>query len=295
MKGFTFKKIDAFTDGSSPGNPAGCVYLKRFEDITAPEMLRIAQQLKGFVNEVAYAFPEGDGYFLKYYSSEREVDFCGHATIALAYDLLSHDPTLKAHSQLALRVGTNRLLVNNDITTDGCVYLMAPPPQHLTLPMEPDDIAWAMGLSRADMEGDYGPALVNGGLKTLIVPIRRAGVLCDIQPDFELLHTFCVKHDVDILLVFTPNATRAGSNYRTRVFAPRFGYLEDPATGSGNAAFGYYLLQQNKWSGGRLVIEQGTSFECPNIVRLRSMQQDGQTRIWIGGAAAVKIEGTYYL
>ncbi len=35
----------------------------------------------------------------------------------------------------------------------------------------------------------------------------------------------------------------------TRVFAPKFGYLEDPATGSGNSAFGYYMLKNALWDG----------------------------------------------
>ena len=295
MKGYAFKKIDAFTDGLSPGNPAGCIYLREPGDISVPEMQRLARQLKGFVNEVAYIFPEGDAYFLKYYSSEREVDFCGHATIAAAYDFLQNDPEQCKRSQLPIRVGTNRLVVFNEIANDGCVYLMAPPPQYLSLPMAADDIARALGISFVDTDGDFAPALVNGGLKTLIMPIRRSGVLCDILPEMERLHDFCVKFSIDIVLVFTANATRPGSDYRTRVFAPRFGYLEDPATGSGNAALGYYLMKNGRWDGGKLTIEQGSSYECPNMIRLKSVTQEGVARVLIGGSAAVKIKGTYYL
>ena len=51
-------------------------------------MLQIAKELKGFVKEVGYVFGTSEGSFdLKYFSSEREVDFCGHATIAIMYDL----------------------------------------------------------------------------------------------------------------------------------------------------------------------------------------------------------------
>ena len=37
----------------------------------------------------------GDHTFvLKYYSSEREVDFCGHATISIMYDLMKNGKEL---------------------------------------------------------------------------------------------------------------------------------------------------------------------------------------------------------
>ncbi|MCK5070722.1 MAG: PhzF family phenazine biosynthesis protein, partial [Desulfocapsa sp.] len=42
MKKFSFKKIDAFTDGSSGGNPAGIIFLESFNDISENEMQQIA-------------------------------------------------------------------------------------------------------------------------------------------------------------------------------------------------------------------------------------------------------------
>lgn len=91
MKIFKFKKIDAFAAGVSTGNPAGAIYLNSLKDITISEMQRIARELKGFVNEVGYLCQLDKDYFdLKYYSSEREVDFCGHATIAIMYDLIKN-------------------------------------------------------------------------------------------------------------------------------------------------------------------------------------------------------------
>ncbi len=64
-------------------------------DISEPEMLQIARELKGFVNEVGFIFQSGENRFdLKYYSAEREVDFCGHATIAIMYDLIKNNEEL---------------------------------------------------------------------------------------------------------------------------------------------------------------------------------------------------------
>ena len=86
MKTFEYSKIDAFTSGNSLGNPAACIYLQEGEILTETEMLDIAKQHKGFVSEVIYCTPKSENTFgLIYFSSECEVDFCGHGTIACMY------------------------------------------------------------------------------------------------------------------------------------------------------------------------------------------------------------------
>ena len=75
------------------------------------------------------------------------------------------------------------------------------------------------------------------------------------------------------------------------MFAPKFGYLEDPATGSGNSAFANYLLSERLWDGSLITIEQGGCNRVFNAVRLK--HQDG--KVLFGGSATVKIEGEYCL
>ena len=92
MKEYTFKKIDAFATEKSGGNPAGYILLDNLNDISESEMLQIAKELKGFVNEVGYVARVGDSMFdFRYFSSEREVEFCGHDTIAIMYDLIKNN------------------------------------------------------------------------------------------------------------------------------------------------------------------------------------------------------------
>ena len=89
----------------------------------------------------------------------------------------------------------------------------------------------------------------------------------------------------DVNLEPTEVATALG----TRVFSPKFGYLEDPATGSGNSAFAYYLLMNNYWEGKPIAIEQGSNM-IYNTVRLRAENDE----VLFGGTATVKISGKYY-
>jgi len=105
MRRLRFKKIDAFAQGRARGNVAAAAYLERDDKLEESQMLRLARELAGFVTEVAYVQPvqkEGIDYRLTYYSTEREVDFCGHATIAATYDLIQSDPKLQAASGLRI-------------------------------------------------------------------------------------------------------------------------------------------------------------------------------------------------
>ena len=137
--------------------------------------------------------------------------------------------------------------------------------------------------------------LVNAGLATLIVPLASLNILLSLHPDHKHLREFCLANGIEIILVFSEDVSLNENNYRTRVFAPIYGYLEDPATGSGNAALGYYLLDSGIWDGQMLRIEQGRSREHPNIIRLVSDASKVQRSVFFGGNAKVRIEGEYLL
>ncbi len=115
-----------------------------------------------------------------------------------------------------------------------------------------------------------------------------------IAPDLKELKEFCLDAKIDIIEVFTPNVREKTNDYRTRVFAPTFGYIEDPATGSGNSAFGYYLIKNNLWKKETLTIEQNGMLDNFNIVRLQKQIDDNNNqRVCFGGGAITRIEGKY--
>lgn len=89
---------------------------------------------------------------------------------------------------------------------------------------------------------------------------------------------------------------RQKNRLHTRVFAPKYGYLEDPATGSGNSAIGYYLMKNKLWDGTPISIEQGPSVVIPNIVKLNTIvTQHKKIQVLFGGRAMVRIDGAYLL
>ena len=290
MRLLNFKKLDAFTRGDSQGNPAGYVRLDEGQRLSEGEMQALARELKGFVNEVGYLSRAGDRFHLRFFSSECEVAFCGHATIAIMYDLISCDADLLDTPELTVHVKAGAMPVLNRVRAEDAVYITAPRPEFLVRDIHVEDVATALGTAVATLSQELPLEVVDGGLRTLIVPMETLADCLALNPNQERLRQFTADHDFDIVHVFAEETIFAANAYRTRVFAPKYGYLEDPATGSGNAAFGYYLRRHDSWRGD-IAVEQGPSRSRPNIVRLKLGEVDGMERIQFGGPATVRIIG----
>jgi PhzF family phenazine biosynthesis protein len=297
MKKLQFKKIDAFASKNSSGNPAAVIYLNKLEELSEEEKLRIAKELKGFVSEVGFVCPGTEtDYELCYFSSEREVAFCGHATIAILNDIVANNEAFHSRATMSLATRTDQLQVQNCYQDEKSVYISAPLPRFSGKEIGAADIAKSLNCLPDDLDISRPTQIINGGLETLIVPMAGLSPILRVTPELQKLKEFCLQLGVDILLLYSSEVAFQESRYRTRVFAPTFGYLEDPATGSGNAAFGYYLLAHGMWQGEKIKIEQNGFRHEPNFVQLFSQKTDaGDVRVWFGGSAIVKIDGRYNL
>ncbi len=287
-----YRKLDAFTAGKSSGNPAACLFLPPGETLSEAEMQAVAQEHKGFVSEVIYCTPLAEHYFrLRYYSSECEVEFCGHGTIACMYNLIRENPNLKGVAQIKIHTNKGDLPVYNEIEALDAVFITAPDPETLPVPVGAETIAAQLRIAPERIDPKFPLALIDAGLRTLLVPILRLPDVLRLKPDEAALKAFCLENGIDIILVFTPDVAYRKNRMRTRVFAPKFGYLEDPATGSGNSALGHYLLTQGMWDGKPITIEQNGDPVDFNLVHLKK-QGD---KVLFGGNAALRIEGVYLL
>ena len=76
-------QVDAFTDRPFCGNPAGVCILKEAAD--DQWMQNIAMEMN--LAETAFLYRQGEGYNLRWFTPEVEIDLCGHATLASAHIL----------------------------------------------------------------------------------------------------------------------------------------------------------------------------------------------------------------
>lgn len=291
MKQYRYIKSNAFTSGASTGNPAATIIID--EGSLAPEqMLQIAAEHKGFVMESVFCSPSDTAACkLTYYSSECEVDFCGHGTIATMYSLIKDDASLR--NRKVLSVETNKkgvISVYNEIDTEDAVYIEAPSPIEHEMNIPTEEIERILTLRKGSI-GQEGRVIrvIDAGLRTLIVPVSKLEDEVSVFPNLASLKAFCEGNDIDIILIYSLQVADASNFAHTRVFAPRFGYLEDPATGSGNSAFANYLLSEKMWDGTPITIEQGGNDRIFNAVKLKTLNG----KVLFGGRATTKIQGFY--
>ena len=74
-------QIDTFTDRVLGGNPAAVCPLDAWLDEATMQAIAAENNL----SETAFMVPEGEGYRLRWFTPNVEVDLCGHATLAAAF------------------------------------------------------------------------------------------------------------------------------------------------------------------------------------------------------------------
>ena len=79
-------QVDAFTDRVFGGNPAAVCPLENW--LSDDAMQKIA--IENSVAETAFFIPTNDGFEIRWFTPEIEMDLCGHATLATAHVIARH-------------------------------------------------------------------------------------------------------------------------------------------------------------------------------------------------------------
>jgi trans-2,3-dihydro-3-hydroxyanthranilate isomerase len=96
------------------------------------------------------------------------------------------------------------------------------------------------------------------------------------------------------VFVFTPTPAGAYS----RMFAPEYGIIEDPATGSATGPLAAFLMKHHlapNTSGTRLVSEQGTRMGRRGLLHIHIRGANGSEGIDVGGHVTPLVEATMTL
>jgi predicted PhzF superfamily epimerase YddE/YHI9 len=76
-------QVDAFSDRRFAGNPAAVCPLQSWPEDQTMQAIAAENNLA----ETAFFVPDGDGYYLRWFTPTNEVELCGHATLATAFVL----------------------------------------------------------------------------------------------------------------------------------------------------------------------------------------------------------------
>jgi trans-2,3-dihydro-3-hydroxyanthranilate isomerase len=291
-----FVTLDVFTETRFAGNPLAVVLEPDGLDTAA--MQRIAREFN--LSETVFVQPPHDTSHrakIRIFTPASELPFAGHPTVGTAVLLgRFNGGTQPRDFVLELGIGPVRCQVTPSGADAGhAVFDLPKLPQDIGAPASDEDIAAALGVAVSDIGVDgMRPARWSAGAPYSLVPLGDLAAVgrCTVNPvawkkafGFDL-HAAAY--------VFCRQTAQPGHAFHTRMFAPRAGINEDPATGSAAAAIAGYIAKFDKLGDGNhpLVIEQGYEMGRPSLIELTLTIAGGKlTGASIGGSAVVVMEG----
>lgn len=299
MPTYRVLQADVFTERAFGGNPVAV--LPDAEGLDEATMQAIAREMN--LSETAFVFPpttaEAD-VRVRFFTPGREIPFAGHPTLGTHYLLALEgryelkEPVTRIHQEIGLGVLPVDLHVSGGqvthvVMTQGRAELGREATDRelaaSSLSLPPDALAPAL------------PAQVaSTGLPHLIIPVLRLKDMQAARVDRAAHDKLAKALQVECFMPFSLETVDPSRHVHVRMFAPRLGVAEDPATGSGSGALGAYLV------GHRLVevtppttvilTEQGLEAGRPSTVMVEVDGAEPITEVRVGGRVVKVMEGT---
>lgn len=255
-------QIDAFTQTLFGGNYAAVVPL---EDWLSDTLLQ-AIATENNVSETAFFIRDAQGRFLiRWFSTSKEIAFCGHATLATAFVIFNRTPEIGEIDFYADAVGDFSVARQ----ADGKIEMNFP--AQLASPVADDELPASLyqGLS-------IRPIQVLRNRQAYIAVFNTEAEVRALVPDQAALMTLA-PYDTVI------TAPGESCDFVSRYFWPSNGSLEDPVTGSIHTALAPY------WSTRLQKTELEAIQASPRVGHL-SCRIDGD-RVYIAGHAVQYMQG----
>lgn len=230
-------QIDAFADRPFTGNPAAVCPLTQWPDDGVLQAIAAENNLA----ETAFYAPEGDGYRLRWFTPEVEVDLCGHATLASAFVLLTRDGA-RGRREVAFHTRSGVLTV----TREGELFTLDLPARRADFTPAPAPLLDAVGRRpRHALKANYW-----------LLVFDSEDEVRALRPDMEGLKAVGAPVIV--------SAAGQDVDFVSRFFAPSFGVPEDPVTGSAHCVLTPYWSQRlmKKKLRARQVSRRGGELVC---------------------------------
>jgi PhzF family phenazine biosynthesis protein len=217
--------IDAFTAAPFHGNPAAVCLLPSGVERTEAWMQAMAMELNLPATAFLRARDAGDGFDLRWFTVKKELELCGHATLASTH-FVWESGRLKPRE--TARYYTRGGLLS--ATHDGEWIELDFPAKVVREVAAPADLAAVLG----GLSASY----VGMNQMDLLVELASEEAVRGLKPDLARLATL----DVRGMIV---TARGVGEfNFVSRFFAPSQGIPEDSVTGSAHCALAPYWAEK---------------------------------------------------
>jgi len=255
---------DVFTTTPGSGNPAGVVL--DADQLTESEMQRIART-NGFTETTFVLSSEQADYRMRYFAPEREMDLCGHGTIA-ALTALDSKIRLSTICQIETKSGilpVMRLAI-------GMFRLQQGQPQLHQFDGDIKQVLAAIGLELTHLDDQWPIVYGSTGNWTLLLPIRRLEDFHRMMPDNQRFATVLTDFpQASIHPICLDTYDRQATMHGRHFSATGAGSVEDPVTGTASGVMGVYYRKFNQplETETAIIVEQGHEMGRPGQVGIR--------------------------
>jgi trans-2,3-dihydro-3-hydroxyanthranilate isomerase len=291
----SFTTLDVFTERRFAGNPLAVVF--DADAVETSTMQAIAREF-GYPETVFVLKPEAAGSTarVRIFTPAMELAFAGHPTVGTAL-VLALRRGAGTNVTLEEKIGLVRCLVDAQTTSYGRASFIVPAlPKLASAPASRDAISAALGLDVGDIGfDDLALAKWSVGNTFTFIPVRSNDAVRRCRIDDSKWDAAFEANGQSFAFVFSRETDAKGRDFHARMFAPRAGVREDPATGSAAAAFSGYCAQALRLADGEhhFVIEQGVEMGRPSLIELGMTMRGGAlAAASVGGPATVVTEGT---
>lgn len=275
----TTYRLSSFSKTVEGGNPAGVVL--NADSLDEKSMLEISSKI-GYSETAFVSQSKVADYKVRFFTPVKEVDLCGHATIA-TFNLLRdlHILSCGEYTQ-ETKAGVLKIIVN-----DNDVFMEQNKPVFFDIiSLEEINKCFESDLTNIDNQPIQ---IVSTGMRDIMLPVKNLGILNKLQPKFDEIIMLSNKYDVSGIHVFTQEGI-TNANAVCRNFAPRDGINEEAATGTSNGALACYLSRYSNDTNIRYLFKQGYSMNKPSEIKVElGYNNQNIYKVYVGGNA-VRIE-----
>lgn len=299
MAAYEFVTVDVFTTERFGGNP-----LAVFPDargLSDQQMQALAAEFN--LSETTFVLPPDNPQHhakVRIFTPRAELPFAGHPNVGTGYVVARRNDNPPEHYVFEELAGLVRVHAQRDAA--GAITgtrISAPRSLSIDIAIPDDVIASCIGLEETDvLTTAHTPLVASVGTPFIIAELASLDALARANPDLAAFRTAAERFpDVGTRFSLHLYVRRDGdaTRLRTRMFAPLGGILEDPATGSANAALAALLTSLAPGQDVDLTyeIEQGIEMGRPSrIIATSRKAAEGPVTATIAGSCVPVLRGT---
>ena len=289
----SFLHYDVFTNEPLTGNQLA-VFLDG-HGLAADRMQALAREMN--FAESTFILPAetpGTDVRMRIFTPATEMPMAGHPTIGSTFALAHTDVIRPGASRFVFGLGVGPIPVDLEWEEGRLRFAWM---TQLTPVFGPaldarDAVARAIGLDAGDLVADLPVQQVSCGVPFLIVSIRSREAVDRALSDASAFRRLTASTGIDLpIFFFALSPPGSPETVYSRMFAPEFGIVEDPATGGASGPLGCYLVRHRLASGDaaqRIISLQGVAMGRPSRIHVSIASRAGEiVEVKVGGHAVL--------